>query len=358
MARTRFILSIDGGGIRGLIPAVVLAELEKRLEGRPLHTCFDMIAGTSTGGIVAAGLTCPHPDDKTQAACAATDLVSLYKNEGAEIFSRSLRSGLVNVGGWNDQRYDAGPLEKKLERILGTKARLSDCLSETIVLMTAYEIEERCAVFLTNADSENANYLYWEAARATSAAPTYFEPARVGNPNHAKNKLPKILSLIDGGVFANDPVLAAYVEARKKGWEKNGDTIVILSLGTGSQNRPYSYQEVKDWGAVGWINPSRGSPIISILMQGQASTAAYQANKLLNENPPSMKTLSTAVTTENAASLNYFRIDGPLDDGNDNLDDAGKENIGKLEEIAKGFIKANKLALDTIAARIKAEKFT
>ncbi|OJF93894.1 patatin-like phospholipase family protein [Pararhizobium antarcticum] len=357
MARTRFILSIDGGGIRGLIPAIVLAALEKRLDGRPLHTCFDMIAGTSTGGIIAAGLTCPHKDDPTKPACTTADLVSLYRNEGAEIFSRTIWSGLLNIGGWNDQRYDAGPLEEKLLRILGRKARLSDCLDGTTVLMTAYEIEARCAVFLTNADAENANYLYWQAARATSAAPTYFEPARVDNPSHARNKLPKILSLIDGGVFANDPVLAAYVEARKKGWEKDGDTIVILSLGTGSQNRPYSYQEVKDWGAVGWINPARGAPIISILMQGQASTAAYQANKLLNENPPSMKTLSTAVSTDNAASLNYFRIDGILEDGNDNLDDASAKNIGKLEAIAYGFIKANRLALDAVAARIKAAKF-
>ena len=357
VTKTRFILSIDGGGIRGVIPAMILEELEEKLEGRPLHSCFDMIAGTSTGGIIAAGLTCPHPNHPKQPAATASDLVALYAKEGGEIFGKSWTSTLLNIGGWRDQRYDATPLETKLKARFGTKARISDCLDGTVVVITAYEIEARCAVFITNADKENADYLYWEAARATSAAPTYFEPARLRNANAKTNKLPETLSLVDGGVFASDPVLAAYVEARKKGWEDNGDEIVILSLGTGAQNRKIPYQEAKDWGAVGWINPANGAPIISMLMQGQASTAAYQANKLLNgDHPPSMATLSTAVTAENVEKLRYFRIDGPLKGANDAMDDASAGNIANLKTLARSFIKANALTLEEVARRIRAEK--
>ncbi len=86
------ILSIDGGGIRGLIPALVLLELENRLgaagKDRQLYKHFDLIAGTSTGGIIAAGLTAPNPANKTQAAMDAAGIVSLYRDEGDEIFSR------------------------------------------------------------------------------------------------------------------------------------------------------------------------------------------------------------------------------------------------------------------------------
>ena len=82
----RFILSIDGGGIRGIIPAAILVELAKRLEGLPLHQAFDMIAGTSTGGIIAAGLKCPAPDAEETAGGTAADLLALYVDHGGQTF--------------------------------------------------------------------------------------------------------------------------------------------------------------------------------------------------------------------------------------------------------------------------------
>lgn len=83
MSKTIKILSIDGGGIRGIIPALILAEIEQRT-GKPICQMFDLIAGTSTGGILALGLT--RPDDTGQPAYRAEDLVRLYKTEGPVIF--------------------------------------------------------------------------------------------------------------------------------------------------------------------------------------------------------------------------------------------------------------------------------
>jgi patatin-like phospholipase/acyl hydrolase len=346
----RFILSIDGGGIRGIIPAAILVDLAARLNGLPLYKAFDMIAGTSTGGIIAAGLTCPHPDGSHKAACTPADLLELYADEGDEIFKQNPVLGLINPFGINDPRYKPDALEDRLQKKLGM-ATLDNGLSK--VLITAYDIKQRQALFMANTDKENSNFRYWEAARATSAAPTYFPPAlieRIGE----KNKDKRFVPLIDGGVFANDPILAAYVEARKQNW--GNDELVFLSLGTGQQNRPFAYQEAKGWGILGWMQPSHDTPLISILMQGQASTASYQANALLN--PPGTKiNYSTVVTKENAGSLSYFRLDRQLSSKeNDALDDASPENIKALKAIAASIIKENALALDEIAKRILANQ--
>ncbi|KQV63756.1 patatin-like phospholipase family protein [Rhizobium sp. Root1220] len=349
---TRFILSIDGGGIRGLIPAMILVDLAKRLSGIPLHRAFDMIAGTSTGGIIAAGLTCPHPTELGEAACTPEDLVSLYEDEGKEIFKRDIVSSVANFLGLHAAKYRPEALAEKLRRRLG-EATLDKGLST--VFLTAYDIQKRAALFLTNADNKNSRFRYWEAARATSAAPTYFPPAlieRVGTEDIEE----RFVALIDGGVFANDPILGAYVEARKRPWEQQGDTLTFLSLGTGQQNRVVPYQEAKSWGVLGWMDPLRDTPLISILMQGQASTAAYQANKLLNPVDTGLD-YSTVVTEENVDSLSYFRLDRQLTaQENDALDDASPGNIMALKSIAGDMIRDNGRALDAVAKRIVAEK--
>jgi patatin-like phospholipase/acyl hydrolase len=88
------VLSIDGGGIRGIIPAVILVELEARLRKRgkdaPLHRYFHLIGGTSTGGTIAAGLTAPHPERKNESAIDPAGLVDIYATQGADISSRDI----------------------------------------------------------------------------------------------------------------------------------------------------------------------------------------------------------------------------------------------------------------------------
>src|SRR4051794_8871456 len=180
------ILTIDGGGIRGLIPALVLAEIEQRT-GRPISSLFDLVAGTSTGAILACGLTRPQP-------MSAERLAALYEQEGPQIFDASLLKTITSVGGVIDERYDARELVKSLQRHLGG-ARLGEAV--TRILVTAYDLEARQALMLRRED----DFSMVDAAHASSAAPTYFEAVRVG-----------ARTLIDGGVFAINPAMLAYAE--------------------------------------------------------------------------------------------------------------------------------------------------
>ena len=167
------ILSIDGGGIRGLIPALILQEIETQT-GKPIYKLFDLIVGTSTGGILAIGLTKPGN------VFSAKELVSLYRNQGGEIFTRSLWKYASSVGGVFDERYNEDSLEEILKERFGEtelKATRRD------IIITSYDIEKRKPYLFKSSKAKNPgrNHLLRDVARATSAAPTYFEPLLMDN---------------------------------------------------------------------------------------------------------------------------------------------------------------------------------
>ncbi len=314
------ILSIDGGGIRGLIPAMVLEALEARLAATgldpALHRHFDLICGTSTGGIIAAGLTAPHPNDRGQAAFTSRDLVRLYAEEGGSIFGKSWWRRLRSY--FRDEIYDAAMLEAKLVERLGD-ARLKHAL--TGVMLTAYDIAARRAVFMANTPGEDEeDYAFRDAARATSAAPTFFEPARI-QASHKNGTRER--TLVDGGVFVNDPVFSAFVEAHKFATVEapiTREDIHVLSLGTGFAMRSYPYEEVRNWGLIDWLKPSKSTPIISVMMHGQASAAAYMAGRLLNDQRDDPR---------------YVRLDAELTPpASDRMDDTSTGNLRALAEVA------------------------
>ena len=110
------VLSIDGGGIRGVIPAVLLSHLEKKT-GKSVSEMFDLIVGTSTGGILAAGFTVRN--SKGKAKHSADDMLKLYSDDGRDIFARSTWRGVTSAWGVFDEKYSHEPLEKLLHKYLG-----------------------------------------------------------------------------------------------------------------------------------------------------------------------------------------------------------------------------------------------
>src|SRR5919202_1020172 len=188
------VLAIDGGGIRGLIPALVLAELERRARRR-IFELFDLIAGTSTGGILACALCAPDP-------LAASELVRLYDEEGPKIFHRSIFQRIRSAEGLIDEKYDDAALDRALERFLGHK-RLAETKPDLIV--PTYDTALPGPYFFKTSKAretpESDDFPLSVVAHSTSAAPTYFEPVEVDER-----------ALVDGGVFAANPAMCALAE--------------------------------------------------------------------------------------------------------------------------------------------------
>jgi patatin-like phospholipase/acyl hydrolase len=311
------ILAIDGGGIRGLIPALVLAEVEERT-GRAIADCFDLIAGTSTGGILACALTRPGPSGSRY---TARELTGLYESEGPRIFHRSLRKTLVSADGYLDERYDDDGLNAALRDYLG-EDRISQ--ARTDILVTAYDIERRAAWFFRSAEARSdpaRDFTMSDAARATSAAPTYFEPALVrpvggGAPS----------ALIDGGVFAINPSMCALAEVTHAG---RGEEIELLaSLGTGSHTRPLRYADVRGWGRLQWAVPS-----LDVVFDGVADTTEFALRQLL-------------------APERYVRLQTELKIASDDLDDASAANLGRLRAEAERLLREQSADVDRLVAAL------
>jgi patatin-like phospholipase/acyl hydrolase len=295
------VLSIDGGGIRGLIPALVLAEIERRT-GRRIAEMFDLIAGTSTGGILACGL-CRRGEDG-RPAMTAEELAELYLSEGPKIFDRSLVKQVTSLGGLVDEKYDDTGLNAALDTYLGD-ARLKEVLAD--VMITAYDIQDRFAFFFRSARARRDDaydFSLAEAARASSAAPSYFEPIEVTDAAGART-----YPLIDGGVYAVNPAMCAYAEVVGGGAELE----VLASLGTGSQTRRYEFDDVTGWGQIEWVRP-----LLDMVFDGVADTVDFEAATLARDR--------------------YRRFQAELRYSSDALDDAGEGNLRRLEGDAERLI--------------------
>ena len=304
------VLAIDGGGIRGLIPAVVLTELERRA-GRRTFELFDLIAGTSTGGILACALCAPD-------SLPASELVKLYEEEGPHIFDRSLFQRIRSAEGLLDEKYDDAALDRALERFLGHK-RLAESKPDLIV--PSYDMSLPGPYFFKTTKAketpETDDFPLSVVARSTSAAPTYFEPLRTGEK-----------ALVDGGVFATNPAMCAVAEVLNREDLRPRD-VVLLSLGTGERTHKRPFDEIKDWGLAAWARP-----ILNVVFDGVSDAANYQLERVL--------------TTER-----YYRFQVELTLASDDLDDAGEDNLRDLRRQAEELVQARSADLDQVLALLK-----
>jgi patatin-like phospholipase/acyl hydrolase len=335
------ILSLDGGGIRGIISCVILKYIEEQLQKQDnpnakIGDYFDLVAGTSTGGLITALLL--FPDGNKQAKFSVEEALNLYAKKGNDIFNVPFFQHLLNPFGLLKEKISDKNIEKQLEEVFGNlelKHLTKPCL------ITSYDITARKAMLFTshNAQQPIKNFYVKDVCRATSAAPTYFEPAQINSFYNQQ------YTLIDGGVYANNPALCAYAEARKINFsdilndikKPNCPTIndmVIISIGTGTVLKPYYFEDFDNAGKLKWI-----SPLIDILLSSNVETVDYQIQKMYE-------------TLGNRNSQNYHRIMPDLKKASPEMDDTSKENIFNLIQAGLTYINQNQEQLDQIVKKL------
>ncbi len=305
------VLSIDGGGIRGIIPAMLIAEIERRADA-PACELFDLIAGTSTGGIIAMGLAVPDADGKP--AFSAADGVAIYEDQGPKIFSRAPRDVMHSLGGVLHERYHAEGLVQILRQVFGDL-----CLSAALtdVLLASYEVTRRETFIFSSRLAKvdpHHDFPMWAAVRSTTAAPTFFPPHQVTDPGGRTHVF------IDGAVFANSPAMCAFAEIER---EHLGSDVVITSVGAGDLSKCFEYEQVHEWGAAQWARP-----LLEIVLDGAAETSDHVLGELLGASryyrfQRKLTEASEALDNVKPANLRALRREGQrlIDESSERIDD-------------------------------------
>ncbi len=329
--KVRYILSIDGGGMRGIIPSYILSQLDQALkkEGdeRPFYSHFDLVAGTSTGALIALALTTPPSltafnseavlpyITKKGTVIPGADPSSferIYIEHGSEIFPKNdyLKNILYPI---LTEKYDALPLERLLAKWF-KDARMDDALVPTLAL--SYSTTEGRIYKMRS--WEEKGLAIKDVARASTAAPMYFSPFTLDSDNEKH-------FLIDGGVAANNPALIAYSEAKKL--YQDAHSFKILSLSTCSPRYTFDPREIPG-GITGWANPT-----IKIYGQG--------AMEIVDE------------TMEAIDNVEYIRIWAPVIEREIKLDATDPDSIELLKNAAKMTYSESEEKLKAFVQEIK-----
>ncbi|XP_073103940.1 patatin-like protein 2 [Elaeis guineensis] len=336
------VLSIDGGGVRGIIPGTILAFLESKLqeldgEDVRLADYFDVIAGTSTGGLVTAMLAAP--DENNRPLFTAKEINDFYLQNCPKIFPKSGKGILGSVaslfGSITGPKYDGKYLHSKVEQLLGG-TRLHQTLTNVVIPTFDIKLLQPTIFSTFEAKKEaSKDALLSDICISTSAAPTYL-PAHYFQTKDVDGKS-RSFNLIDGGVAANNPTLLALNEVTKEIFLQNADFLpikpvdygkfLVLSLGTGlaKQEEKLNASKASKWGVLEWLYNNGTTPLIDSFSQASSDMVDIHASVVFQ-----------ALHCEG----NYLRIqDDTLMGDTASVDVSSKENLMKLVQIGKQLLK-------------------
>jgi len=316
------ILSIDGGGVRGIIPARILQEIENRT-GKHSAELFDAVSGTSTGGMIALALT--KADEEGESAFSAKDILDVYMHRSKEIFAKQSCCWKIRTGcGLWGSKYDRSDFDEMLEEFFGDAL-----LSQTVrpVFIPIYSLEN-CKPFISGtffAQSNKVNDFYLkDIAGATSAAPTFFSPKVFKSPNDSIT-----YKGVDGGIYANNPSLIGISGVYLMQPNLTLDSIELVSLGTGELKKDVDDMMDND-GIIGWLN---GRDLIGNMMDADTVVAEAAIRAMLKQG-------------------NHFRLQVDLPDSLKDMDDCSDQTLKGLLGIAEDFISKNTETIDELCTKL------
>lgn len=333
------VLCIDGGGVRGVVPARILQEIEERT-GKPIAELFDLVGGPSTGAIVAAGLVVPDPQEPAKPKYSALEVKNFYYQHAPKIFPEMKFKGLRKLS--SSVMYDPKPLEDALDHYMGD-AKMKDSL--THLMIPATDIKNFRPVWINNfKDRKDTSDEGWssmpikDAVRASTTAPTYF-PAKYYKtvPNEDMPNVTHRHALIDGGFFAGNMMRRMLTQAKKLA--PPDAEIVMVHVGTGSVDHSLSPEEFNKLGPIGLVSKSNGNLLISLVT--------------------SINVMDIADDVRDEIGDRLLSFDGFIDrDANPNdptptMDDASLENLKALEKFAEKIIRDNSSDMDRLCTMLK-----
>lgn len=315
MAEIEKILSIDGGGIRGIIPALVLVELERLIQIKTSNPnariieYFDLFAGTSSGAILISILLLPD-ETGTKPKYTAQDAVELYLTNGSRIFEAGFISKLFAKAGFVAEKYTANNMKTVFAEYFGD-TKISELLKPCLI--TAYNIELRKAHFfrqhIARQKGSVKDFYVKDACLATSAAPSYFPPAEIYSLSQTR------YPLIDGGIVANDPILTAMIETARISGNSNLADKIILSLGSGISSKAYNYDIMRN---------------IAI------RTVPYLLDMMTSSSSEVNQFIIKQIFKANQQTDHYLRITPTnLSSIDERMDNATSKNISKLKALGE-----------------------
>ncbi|XP_074295382.1 patatin-like protein 5 [Silene latifolia] len=341
------ILSIDGGGVRGIIPAIILAFLEEQLqeldgEEVRLADYFDVIAGTSTGGLITSMLTAPNQNNRP--LYDAKDLLPFYLESSPKSFPQD--GGLCGqlasfVKSMMGPKYN-GRYHHETQKQMYKETRLNQTL--TNVVIPTFDIKLLQPVIFSSyriASNPSLDAKLSDICLGTSAAPTIL-PSHYFENTYGDGKT-REFHLIDGGVVANNPTFMAISEVTKDIMKEDSDygsihdKLLVISVGTGSARNDYKFDAKKaaKWGLLSWLTEGGSCPIINYFSEAGADMVDYHNNVLFHSH---------------RCQDRYLRVqDDSLTGAAASADISTKENMEKLVKIGQELLKkpACKMDLET-----------
>jgi len=298
------ILAIDGGGVRGILPATLLRQLEIEA-GQPISQLFDLIAGTSTGAILGAMLALPKESESNEPKFSANDGIKLYLDKSPYIFKTTLLRRIRTLSGLANAQYSNANKRKVIEEYIGDM-KITDLLVD--ILVPSFDIREGKPYFFKTSKAmqdSNCNFKVADVLDATSCAPTFFPPHKVVGYDAPEQY--GYRSFVDGALTANSPALCALAEAYHN-YDVDPDNTVLVSLGCGDGGVGVDHEQAKSWGGLNW------APFFpNVMLSSSVNTVHYQLGNVV---PPN----------------HYFRVQTEIPVAHSDIDNVSEANLKWLED--------------------------
>ena len=304
------IISVDGGGIKGIVAITILQAIQKKLP-KPIHEYIDCFAGTSTGGLIAAGLTVPGEDGKPK--FTTDDVVEIYQTLGPDVFDRSFWHKVKTLWGLIGPKFPLNGLQKVSEEKFGDVA-LKECL--THVVIATYDLVTRSPVVFDSTNPKLNEVSVIDTCMGTASVPTMFPSVESGKYN-----------LIDGGIFAVSPALCALSVCQEKYPE---ESFMVISIGNGDYNESLPHDKTAGWGLLQW-----GQTAVGVILDGIGDGVDQQAK----------------IFTESNKGV-YHRLQFKIPEELSAMDNPDVDNVNGLREKTLEYIKENEEVINKICQQL------